>query len=126
MAGIGTFLLEFGALSRLTDDPVYENVALRALDSLWNLRSPLDLIGNHIQVDTGKWTALDATIGSGVDSYFEYLVKGGIMLNKPELIDRFRVHQKAINDYLYHEVNNTILFRVYKKIKFINIQFEKI
>lgn len=25
---------------------------------------------------TGRWTALDAGIGGGVDSYYEYLVKG--------------------------------------------------
>jgi ER degradation enhancer, mannosidase alpha-like 2 len=70
---------------------------------LWNLRSPLDLIGNHIKVDTGKWSGLDATIGSGVDSYFEYLVKGGILLNEPDLIKQFRTYQQAINRYLHHE-----------------------
>ena len=117
---MGTFLLEFGTLSRLTGDPVYENAAMRALDSLWHLRSSLDLIGNHVQVDTGKWTAMDATIGSGVDSYFEYLVKAGIMLNKPELIERFRVHQKAINNYLYHEVKKVCCFLKIENFEFLN------
>lgn len=103
MAGVGTFLIEFATLSRLSGNKIYEIIATRAMDSLWNLRSSLDLIGNHLQVDTGKWTGLDSTIGSGVDSYFEYLVKGGILLNKPELIEQFRVYQKSINAYLYHE-----------------------
>jgi mannosidase alpha-like ER degradation enhancer 2 len=42
-----------------------------------------------VDVSTGKWTAVDFGIGGGVDSYFEYLVKGGIMFNIPELIDMF-------------------------------------
>ena len=42
-----------------------------------------------MDVSTGKWTAVDFGIGGGVDSYFEYLVKGGIMFNIPELIDMF-------------------------------------
>lgn len=46
-------------------------------------------VGNHVDVKTGKWTALDFGIGGGIDSYFEYLVKGGIMFNIPELLDNF-------------------------------------
>lgn len=51
------------------------------------------LIGNHIDVMTGKWTATDAGIGAGVDSYYEYLVKGSIMLQRPELLKMFKVRQ---------------------------------
>lgn len=47
-------------------------------------------VGNHIDVQTGKWTAADAGIGAGVDSYFEYLVKGAILLQKPELMNMFQ------------------------------------
>ena len=46
-------------------------------------------VGNHIDVATGKWTALDAGIGGGVDSYFEYLVKGAIMFQNTELLQMF-------------------------------------
>ena len=38
-AGAGTLLLEFGVLSRLLGDPVYEGVARRAVDQLWVRRS---------------------------------------------------------------------------------------
>ena len=103
VAGVGTFIVEFSTLSRLTGDPQYETIALKALDALWNFRSSLDLFGNHINVQTGKWTGLDATIGSGVDSYFEYLVKAGILLNNPKLIQNFRVYQRAIDRFLSHE-----------------------
>jgi hypothetical protein len=43
-AGGGTFLIEFGTLSRLTGDPLYERVALRALQSIWSKRSSIDLV----------------------------------------------------------------------------------
>ena len=46
-------------------------------------------IGNHIDVASGKWTAQDAGIGAGVDSYFEYLVKGAILFQKPQLMKEF-------------------------------------
>ena len=47
-------------------------------------------MGNHIDVLSGKWTAQDAGIGAGVDSYLEYLLKGGILLGLPRLVDMFK------------------------------------
>ena len=99
-AGIGTFIIEFGALSRLTGDPIYEEVSLNALYALFNHRSSIGLVGNHIDVQSGVWTAQDAGIGAGVDSYYEYLVKGSIMLNRPELMHMFNEGRAAIDKYL--------------------------
>ncbi|XP_044254024.1 ER degradation-enhancing alpha-mannosidase-like protein 2 [Tribolium madens] len=99
-AGIGTFILEFGTLSRLTGDPLYEEIALNALYALYNHKSPLGLYGNHIDVETGRWTYQDAGIGSGVDSFFEYLVKGSILLQRPELLEMFHEARKSIDKYL--------------------------
>lgn len=47
-------------------------------------------VGNHINVQDGKWTALDAGIGGGVDSYFEYLVKGSILFQEPKYLKMFK------------------------------------
>lgn len=99
-AGVGTFIVEFGALSRLTGDPIYEEVAMNALYTLQRFKSPIGLYGNHIDVQTGRWTAQDAGIGAGVDSYYEYLVKGSIMLNRPELMEMFIEGRQAIDKYL--------------------------
>jgi mannosidase alpha-like ER degradation enhancer 2 len=88
-AGVGTFIIEFGTLSRLTGDPIYERVALRALKGLWKARSSIGLVGNHIDVNTGIWTATNAGIGAGVDSYFEYLAKGALLLQRPLLMQEF-------------------------------------
>ncbi|XP_055370963.1 uncharacterized protein LOC129605308 [Condylostylus longicornis] len=102
-AGVGTFLVEFGSLSRLTGDPIYEEVALNAIYSLWKYRSPIGLFGNHIDVQTGRWTAQDSGIGAGVDSYFEYLVKGAILLNRSDLLEMFHESRQAIDKYMRKE-----------------------
>lgn len=101
-ACVGTFIIEFGTLSRLTGDPVFEETALRALDSLWKSRSSIGLVGNHIDVEKNLWQALDAGIGAGVDSYFEYLVKGALMFEMPELMRMFREYAVSIAQYLQH------------------------
>ncbi len=95
-AGVGTLAVEFGTLSRLTGDPIYEATAMVALDGLWRRRSTIGLVGNHIDVLTGKWTATDSGIGAGVDSYYEYLAKGSVLLGRPELLRQFRAGRAAL------------------------------
>lgn len=56
-------------------------------------------VGNHIDVATGKWTALDSGIGGGVDSYFEYLVKGSVMFENTELLDMYHGWSFAVNQF---------------------------
>nr|XP_017006683.2 LOW QUALITY PROTEIN: ER degradation-enhancing alpha-mannosidase-like protein 2 [Drosophila takahashii] len=102
-AGVGTFLVEFGTLSRLTGNSIYEEVALQAVHALWAHRSPIGLFGNHIDVQSGRWTALDSGIGAGVDSLFEYLVKAAVLLNRPELLDLFHEARAAIDKYMRKE-----------------------
>ncbi|KOB68600.1 alpha-1,2-Mannosidase, partial [Operophtera brumata] len=72
-AGVGTFIIEFGTLSRLTGDPLYEE-------------SPIGLLGNHVDVMSGRWTAQDAGIGGGVDSYYEYLSTIGLLGNHVDVM----------------------------------------
>ncbi|CAL1264962.1 unnamed protein product [Larinioides sclopetarius] len=99
-AGVSTFIVEFGTLSQLTGDPIFENVAVNALEALWKRRSQLGLVGNHINVQDGKWTALDSGIGGGVDSYFEYLVKGAILFQEPKFLKMFKEYEKLISKYM--------------------------
>uniref|UniRef100_A0AC35TYK7 Alpha-1,2-Mannosidase n=1 Tax=Rhabditophanes sp. KR3021 TaxID=114890 RepID=A0AC35TYK7_9BILA len=99
-ACIGTLIVEFGTLTRLTGDPIYESTAMKALNALWKTRSEIGLVGNHIDVMTGKWTATDATIGAAVDSYYEYLAKGAILFQKPELMVQFKETVKVVNKHL--------------------------
>ncbi len=53
-AEIGTLILEFGALSRHTNKPVYFEKAKRALVELFNRRSEIGLVGEEIDVETGS------------------------------------------------------------------------
>ena len=46
-------------------------------------------VGNHVDVQSSKWTAEDGGIGPGVDSYFEYLLKGAILFDSPRLLGMF-------------------------------------
>lgn len=40
-------------------------------------------------MQTAQWTALDAGIGAGVDSYYEYLAKGASAFQNTELMAMF-------------------------------------
>lgn len=99
-AGVGTFVIEFGTLTRLTGDPIFESVALRAIESMHKTRSNLNLPGNHINITTGLWTAIESSIGAGVDSFFEYLVKGSMLLHNPRLMQLFYVYFDPINRFM--------------------------
>jgi len=55
-AGGGTLTLEFGILSRLTNNTVFERVTKNSVRGIWSRRSKLNLVGAHINVFTGEWT----------------------------------------------------------------------
>uniref|UniRef100_A0AC35G1W1 Alpha-1,2-Mannosidase n=1 Tax=Panagrolaimus sp. PS1159 TaxID=55785 RepID=A0AC35G1W1_9BILA len=50
--------------------------------------------------ETGMPYATDAGIGAGVDSYFEYLAKGGLLFHRPKLLQQFYDYEKSINKYI--------------------------
>jgi mannosidase alpha-like ER degradation enhancer 2 len=87
-AEIGTLLLEFGTLSKLSGKAIYYDKAKRAVVELYSRRSSLGLVGSSINVETGKWTDTTSHIGGGIDSYYEYLLK------------LWEASVKAVNKYL--------------------------
>jgi mannosidase alpha-like ER degradation enhancer 2 len=99
-ACVGTLVLEFVLLSRLTGDPKYETAAVNALQALWNRRSTLNLVGNHIDISSGIWTHKDAGIGSGIDSFYEYLLKASVLFNDDYYMDIFEVAYKSALEHL--------------------------
>ncbi|KAK3283484.1 alpha-mannosidase, partial [Cymbomonas tetramitiformis] len=106
----GTLAIEFGTLSRLTGNPIFEAKAKAALIGLWSRRSELDLVGAHINIITGEWTHRDAGIGTSIDSFYEYLMKAYILLGDDEYLDIFREAYQAAEMHLrrdpwYVEVN---------------------
>lgn len=74
-AEIGTLLVEFGTLSKLTGNDLYYAKAKKALVEVFKRRSPIGLMGESINVETGAWVGTDSHIGGMIDSYYEYLYK---------------------------------------------------
>ncbi|HEY6929523.1 MAG TPA: glycoside hydrolase family 47 protein [Thermoanaerobaculia bacterium] len=99
-AEIGTLILEFGTLSRLTGKTVFFDKAKKALVSLYQRRSKLGLVGEEISVETGAWTSPQSHIGGGIDSYYEYLVKCGKLFGDPQCADMAQQSLRAVNRYL--------------------------
>ncbi|RWS01214.1 ER degradation-enhancing alpha-mannosidase-like 1, partial [Dinothrombium tinctorium] len=100
-AGAGSLLLEFGLLSRLIDDPVFETVARRAAKALWLKRAKsTGLLGNVIDVVTGEWVGKMSGVGAGLDSFFEYLLKSYILFGDIEDYRKFNESYFLIKRYL--------------------------
>jgi ER degradation enhancer, mannosidase alpha-like 2 len=102
-AEIGTLILEFGTLARLTGQPRYYDLAKRALVALWQRRSPLGLVGSEIDVETGRWLDTTAHVSGGIDSYYEYLVKGARLFGDDDLSRMARDMLAAVNRHLADE-----------------------
>jgi len=79
-SGAGSLLLEFGVLSALIKDPVYEKVARRSIESLFSRRDKnTGLLGNEIHVLSGEWLGFTCGLGAGLDSFYEYLMKSYVL-----------------------------------------------
>jgi mannosidase alpha-like ER degradation enhancer 2 len=96
----GTLLLEFGVLSRLTGNETYEYKSRHAVEYLWSKRSARGLLGNTINVDSGRWLRRDAGIGAGVDSFYEYLLKSYLAFGDRIYLDMFAESYAAAQAHL--------------------------
>jgi mannosidase alpha-like ER degradation enhancer 2 len=109
-AETGTLLLEFGTLSRLTGKPVFYEKAKRALVETFKRRSPLGLVGESINVETGAWTNTDSHISGGIDSYYEYLWKCWLLFGDKDCRDMWNASIPAINKYLADEIRGELWY----------------
>ncbi|HEX7288618.1 MAG TPA: glycoside hydrolase family 47 protein [Candidatus Angelobacter sp.] len=99
-AEIGTLLLEFGTLSKLTGKPIFYDKAKRALTELYSRRSKIGLVGSAINVETGQWTDTASHISGGIDSYYEYLLKCKILFGDKDCERMWKSSVQAVNKYL--------------------------
>jgi mannosidase alpha-like ER degradation enhancer 2 len=109
-AETGTLLLEFGTLSRLTGKPIFYEKAKRALVETFKRRSPLGLVGESINVETGAWTNTDSHISGGIDSYYEYLWKCWLLFGDKDCRDMWNASIPAINKYLADEIRGELWY----------------
>lgn len=99
-AEIGTLILEFGTLSKLTNKPVYFDKAKNALVQLYKRRSKIGLVGEEIDVDSGEWVSRKSHIGGGIDSYYEYLLKCAEMFGDGDCRSMWVTSVNAVNKYV--------------------------
>jgi len=99
-AEIGTLILEFGTLSKLTHKPVYFDKAKRAIVELYKRRSKLDLAGEEIDVETGAWISKASHVGGGIDSYYEYLLKCSRLFGDKDCASMWQTSMAALNKHL--------------------------
>lgn len=123
-ATISTCVVEFTWLSILTNDPIYEFTCRRSIHALWSHRSKTGLVGGHIDVFTGIWTEAEFSISGGIDSFYEYLLKGWIgfsdekeygemFLEMYELIHRYlrRSNGWHVNAYMFNGSTSRKVFQ---------------
>jgi mannosidase alpha-like ER degradation enhancer 2 len=99
-AEVGTLLLEFGTLSKLTHKPVYYAKAKRAVTAVYNRRSAIGLLGSQINVRTGAWIETTSNIGGGSDSYYEYLLKAWKLFGDKDCERMWKANVAALNQYV--------------------------
>lgn len=109
-AEIGTLFLEFGTLSRHTKKPVYRDKAKRALVELYNRRSKIGLVGEEIDVETGRWVSTASHVGGGIDSYYEYLLKGWLLFGDEDCRVMWRDSIRALNRHLADEAKSGLWY----------------
>jgi ER degradation enhancer, mannosidase alpha-like 2 len=109
-AETGTLLLEFGTLSKLTGKSVFYDKAKRALVETFKRRSPLGLVGQSINVETGAWANNDSHISGGIDSYYEYLWKCWLLFGDKDCRDMWNASIPVVHKYLADEMRGELWY----------------
>ncbi len=109
-AEIGTLTLEFGTLSKLTGNPVYYDKAKKAAVAVFERRSSIGLVGDAINVETGKWVGEESHISGGIDSYYEYLLKTWKLFGDRDFKKMWDASVAAVNKYLAQRVDGELWY----------------
>ena len=111
-AEIGTLMMEFGQLSKHTGNKKYFDAAKKAFMFVYENRSTLDLVGEQIDVNTGKWVKKRSHISGYIDSYYEYLYKSWLLFRDNDFKTAFEKHNTAIKKHLLSYTPNGTFLRV--------------
>jgi ER degradation enhancer, mannosidase alpha-like 2 len=110
-AEIGTLILEWGTLAKLTKKPAYLDAARRALVALYAHRDRhTGLVGQGINVETGEWTNKASHIGGAIDSYYEYLLKCERLFGDGECGEMYRASIGPLNKYIADDVAGALWY----------------
>ena len=105
-AEIGTLMMEFGKLSKLTGNNRYYDAAKKGMMEVYKRRSKLDLVGEQIDITTGKWVSTQSHISGYIDSYYEYMYKCWVLFGDADFKKAFDQHNAAIKKYLISKTNH--------------------
>jgi mannosidase alpha-like ER degradation enhancer 2 len=103
-AEVGTLLIEFGTLSKLTGKQQYYDAAKNAALQIYKRRSSIGLVGTWIDCETGQWLDTDSHVSACIDSYYEYLLKCSILFDDREMKEAWETSKAAIAKHLADEV----------------------
>ena len=109
-AEIGSLLIEFGTLSKLTGKSIYYDKAKRALVAVYDRRSKIGLVGSSINIETGRWIDMTSHISGGIDSYYEYLLKCSILFGDKDCERMWKTSLAALNKYGADEAPNGLWY----------------
>lgn len=112
LAEIGSNILEFGDLTRLTGDAKYLAASMKAYEAVMARRSALDLLGTNFNVETGEFEGTeDVAPDEPVDSFYEYLWGGWQMLGNARCRDWYFLLTDAIMKYKPQQIHGHLWFR---------------
>jgi hypothetical protein len=112
LAEIGTNILEFGVLSRITGDPKYFQAAKKAYRFAVAQRSSIDLMATNLNVETGEWAdSTDQAPNPPVDSFYEYLWGGWALLGDRECRAWFELFNDAMTKHMVETFNGNTWYK---------------
>lgn len=112
LAEIGTNVLEFGDLTRLTNDPKYREASMRAYRAVMPHRSAIGLLGTYFDVEKNEFFETeDVAPDEPVDSFYEYLWGGWQVHGEEELREWYRSLTSAILKYHVTHANGHLWFQ---------------
>ncbi|MDY0102325.1 MAG: glycoside hydrolase family 47 protein [Lentimicrobium sp.] len=110
VAEAATYTMEMGILSYYTNNPKYYQAGKKATLAIFSRRSELGLIGDVIDVETGKWVSTQSHICAGVDSYYEYLYKSYLLFGDEELGNIWKESMVGVHKYIAEIYDNKLWY----------------
>ncbi|VEU21686.1 DEKNAAC102347 [Brettanomyces naardenensis] len=106
-AGVTSLIVEFSLLSRLSHDPIFEDITRETFLNIWYSRSPLDLLPMTIRTRKFAFTDHLTGIGASIDSFYEYALKYSVLFDDEQFFQIWCSSYKAL---LTHSQNTQGLF----------------
>ncbi|KAH3668463.1 hypothetical protein OGAPHI_002217 [Ogataea philodendri] len=106
-AGITSLILEFGLLSRLTNDPIFELVSRRTYLNLWSSKTGLGFLPMSVDARSNVFTDQVTGVGASIDSFYEYALKYSILFDDEVFSE---IWQQSYQSLLTYSQNSNRIF----------------